>query len=597
MKEFLLNTFLQIQQMPPDQIGNLVFYWLTPFLIFCVCVWGFLELWLDHRQGKFVDGLKWITMQVSVPKDAIQTPKGIENFFTALSGAKGGVSFKDKWFTGKVQAWFGFEIISRGGTIGYYIRTQEKYKDYIEAAFYAQYPEAQFQVVEDYADEIPSDYPNDEYDLWGSELVLKKDDHIPLRTWDTFEHQGEKDMRFKDPLLNVLEALGTMRPGENFYIQLIIGAPDDQDWTKAGQKYIDKLFGKPEPSKKPGFFEENIAWLPFGIVEQTVGMVLGGGGGEAKKQDDFKAFKITPFEKDLLDAVNRKIGKVGWNAKIRFVYWGKKELMRKGTVAPMAKGLFAQYGHQSLNSLMFVGTSTPQDDYPWQEWNIPKIQRALASRYKSRSLGSGGTPKIMNVEELATIWHFPAFDARTPVLTTVGAKRAEAPVELNFAPGGTPTLMNLDKSPEDGFGKRSQLPPRKPLAVPGIRATYQPTNTPNDAGMVAVPVEPTTQDAPVQDSVQMPAYRGPQGPSVAAYVSASQVAPEPMSEQFIERTLAPDEVPASQQPQQRAPQQSPVLPTMPAEDRAHMPRPGMPAPLPPGLDISDQPVPPDMFGK
>lgn len=573
MPEFVENFLYFMQNSSPDRLANIAFFWITPFLIFCICVWGFLELWLDRRQGLFVDKMKWISLHVTVPKDAIQTPKGIENFFTALSGAKSGATYKEKWFDGKIQPWFSFELISEGGRIGYYIRTQEKHRDYIEAAFYAQYPEAQFSVVEDYAEKIPTDYPNDDYDMWGTELSLKKDDFYPIRTWESFEHQGEKDIRFKDPLMNVLETLGAMREGEHYYIQLLISPPDDQDWTKAGQKQIDKMFGKPEPAKKKGFLTENFAWLPAGLVEQTIGMALGGDGGDEKKQDDFKAFKITPFEKDVIDAINQKITKVGWLAKIRVIYWAKKEVIRKGTVAPMTKGLFAQYTNQSLNALAMAGASTPNDDYPWQAWGMPATQSKLCSRYKNRSLGSGATPKIMNVEELATIWHFPAADARTPVLTSVGAKQAEAPVELNFALPTAPILQNMDRSPEDGFGKRSQLPARKPLTVPGIRTQYQVDVNASqvDASMVSVPMQPEPAPAPERTyaPAQMPMYRGPSGPSVAV-----PVAPAPQAR------VAPSEP-------------APTLPVMPVDDRAYMPRAGMPAPLPPGLDLNDQTLPPE----
>lgn len=557
MPEFLQNFINYVQVTPADQLANLAFYWITPFLIFSVCVWGFLELWIDRRQDQFVDKMKWVLLQVNVQKEAINTPKGIENFFSVLSGAKGGVTFKEKWFDGKVQPWFSFELASHGGRVGYYIRTQEKFRDYIEAAFYAQYPEAQFSLVEDYADNIPTDYPNEDWDLWGSELTLKKDEHLPIRTWESFEHQGEKDMRLKDPLLNILEVLGAMRENENFCIQLLIRPPADQDWTKKGQKAIDKMFGKPEPAAKKGIISENFGWLPAGVLEQSVGMVLGGAPPE-KKQDDFKAFKITPFEKDVIDAINLKITKIGWLAKVRFIYYAKKEVMRKGTVAPMAKGMFAQFTHQSLNSLALTPTSTPQDDYPWQEWGMPGRQRLLAAKYKNRSFGSGATAKIMNVEELATLWHFPSADARTPVLTSVGAKQSEAPVELGFALPMAPILQNLNRSSEDGFGKKTQLPSRKPLTVPGVRTAYRREDELTNSAMVSVPVEKAPAAAP---SVQIPTHAAPKGPSVAVSVPSSTT--------------------------------TPTLSFLPQDERAHMPRPGMPAPLPPGLDLNDQTLPPE----
>jgi hypothetical protein len=587
MPGFIVNFFEFVRTTPLDQVGNMIILWVTPFLVFCVCVWGFLEVWLDRRQEKFVSAWKWITLQVVVPQDAIQTPKGIENFFSALSGTKSSATFIEKWFAGKVNAWHSFELVSEGGVVSYYIRTQERYRNFIEAAFYAQYPEAQFTEVEDYAEKIPTDYPNDDYQLWGGEIVLKNDEFLPMRTWEDYEHQGEKDGRFKDPLFNILEVLGSMQPGENYSIQLIISTPDSQDWVKAGQKFIDKVFGKPEPKKKQGFVSENVGWLPAGVLEQSVGLMFGASG-EESKQDDFRAFKITPFEKDQIDAVTKKISKYGFLAKMRFVYWAKTESYRKGMAANMTKGILGSFLDHRTNGLTFVPSTMPQDDYPWQRWAEPSKQRLVAARYKNRSFGSGTTPKIMNVEELATLWHFPAADARTPVLTAVGAKRSEAPVELNFAPPTAPILQNMDRSPEDGVGPgaATSLPEQKPLAVPDVGQRYtQPVEqqSPNPNQAVDQVSAPQPQAQPEGNMVPVDL---PQTPELAKPQVGIRFEEMPGS-----HTQA---IPTDSNPQvQPSEQQSPVLPTMPEDERKYMPKPGMPAPLPPGLDISDQPLPPD----
>jgi hypothetical protein len=86
--------------------------------------------------------------------------------------------------------------------------------------------------------------------------------------------------------------------------------------------------------------------------------------------------------------------------------------------------------------------------------------------------------------------------------------------------------------------------------------------------MVSVPIEKAPAMAP---SVQIPSHAAPKGPSIAVSVPKSVPAPESATNMA----------------------QSPVLPIMPQDDRAHMPRPGMPAPLPPGLDLNDQTLPPE----
>ncbi|MFA6522228.1 MAG: hypothetical protein WCT24_01385 [Patescibacteria group bacterium] len=438
--------------------------------IFGVIVWGLVEVWQDYKQGEYWDNLKWHLLAVTVPLDAVQTPKGMENFFNNIAGSKSAITWREEWLLGKFQAFFSLEIVSIGGNLQYYMRVQSKYRDLLEAALYAQYPEAQMTEVEDYIGIIPDEWPNEEWDCWGTEMILKKKNFLPIRTYEQFEHMGEKDNRYKDTILPLLEMMGKMRPGENLMIQLIIKQPDEQDWAKEGKKFIEKLYGRDVDAPKSGFFSSGIGWIPGEFVSQLTGLTLGGASPE-KKADDFKMFKITPEERDQMEAVRLKITKLGWQTKIRFVYFAKKELFRKGTIASMMKGYFHQFGDLTLNSIGIHEASTPKDDYFWMEWQLPGKQRNLVKRYKKRHPFASSSVFYMNSAELATLFHFPAGDARTPVLARLSSRRSEAPSELNWAGANEPDLPNLDRSTTDGLVTKKSLPKDTgPLVVPKLSA-------------------------------------------------------------------------------------------------------------------------------
>lgn len=513
---------------PPDIIGAYALIVIAPFPIFGVLIWGFSQVWLDRKQGQYASKLQWDLLAINVPQDSIQTPKGMENFFNNLAGSKSAITWKEKWMWGKFQAYFSFEIISMGGNIQFYIRTIKKYRDLVEAAFYAQYPEAQITVVDDYVDSVPNQYPDEDYDMWGSELVLGSDEYLPIKTWEKFEHVGEKDLRFKDPILPILEMLGKMQPGETYWLQFLIMGPDSQDkWRKKGEDFIKKVYGI-EDKKKKSVFQETIGWLPAQIINEATGAAYGAE--EEAKSDDFRMFKITPQEKDQIDMVNKKISNLGWYSKIRFVYTAKKELFRKGTIAAMTKGMFNQFTYLGSNKLGLHDASTPKDDYFYMEWQMPAKQTRLTKRYQRRSFTAGSTPYILTSEELATLFHFPPADARTPVLTALGARRAEAPGELSFAAPDMPTLMNMERTESD-------------TVVPGL-----PTSKPEDS------------ENTVSFSVPRPA--APTGPVTPPADETIWTKPAPLASEATS---------------------SPV-------QEEYMPKAGMPAPLPPGLDLSDQPV-------
>lgn len=411
--------------------------------IFGVIIWGLTHVWVDMKEGKYQKTLKWILLEINVPQDAINTPKGMENFFTNLSGVKSGITWREKFLVGKVQAKFSFEIVSNGGRIQFIVRTIDKYRDLVEAAIYAQYPEAQIMEIEDYSHVLPHDYPNDEYDVFGAEMVLSNPQYWPIKTYEEFEHQGEKDMRFKDPLLPIIELMGKMQPGEHFWIQILVKPPENNDWVKEGAKYLNAAMGK-EEKHAPSMMSQlgdAAMWLPKGVVGQLTGFGAAPAHGPEAKKDDFRMFRLTPQERLQLDAVAEKISKVGWYTKIRWVYGAKKARFRKGLLASGAKGMFGAFTHQYMNGLGVHGPAVPKDDYFWQAWSMPKKQKNIVKRYQGRKF-EGATPYILNVEELATIFHFPAADARTPVLTKLGARRAEAPDALTYAAEGEESLPN-----------------------------------------------------------------------------------------------------------------------------------------------------------
>ena len=499
------------------------------FPIAAVIIWGLLQVWLDKKQGEYWDKLEWDLLLINIPADAVNTPKGMENFFNNLAGSKSAITKREEWIWGKFQAMFQFEIVSNGGKIDMYIRTIKKYRDLVEAALYAQYPEASIVEVEDYVDQIPGDFPHDEYNCFGSEISMKKDHIFPIRTYLEFEHQGEKDLRFKDPLLPMFEILGKMKPGEHFWVQLLIFAPDSQDWRKDGIKWIKKLYGI-EESKKKGMIDDMVGWLPRGVMSQVTGMELGGDEAAAAG-DDFRMFKITPDERDQLEAVKMKSAQIGWYSKVRVVYVAKHELFRKGTIAAMIKGIFNQFD-AGWNKMGMTDSSTPKDDYPWQEWQMPRKQRTLVAKYKGRSFSAGIVPYILSSAELATLFHFPPADARTPVLTTLGARMAEAPGELQYAGDDEEILPNFEPS----------RPQASTMASPLTSGT-----SPSGKFQEPQPLVMPTPSAPTQAS-------------------------EP-----IATTAQP--LPSTASPVAEAP-------------APHMPQPGMPAPLPPGLDLSDEPIDP-----
>jgi hypothetical protein len=444
---------------PIDIILYDLLVWFGWIPIVIVFLWGATQVWLVTRQEKWVNSLKYVLMAVDVPAITEQTPKALENMFASLWGSYSNLTWKEKWVLGKTQPLFSFEIASTEGYVQFYIRTLTRYRDVTEAGIYAAYPEAELTEVEDYTAWAPKHFPDEVWDCWGSEIKLKEDDIFPLRTYLDYEDKISGEL--KDPLGSILEQLAKMKPGEHFWIQMIV-QPDgiaSKSWRKRGEKFINKTFGV-EEKHKPGMISqalEGVLAIPSAVTTEALGVSLTGETHETKQEDIWKAFKITLAEKEKVEGVLKKIGKAGYRTKMRLVYLGRKGVYDKQARTAFVKGMFHQFAHLNLNGLGLHGESTPKDDYFWQAWTYPTRQGRLVRAYQGRSWGIGADPWILNTEELASLWHFPAIEVKAPLVKKAEAKRAEPPVGL----------------PIGGEEEELRAPSRMPIVEPTLPAVAE----------------------------------------------------------------------------------------------------------------------------
>ncbi len=524
---------------PIDVIGFTILIYFGWLPIVITLIWGFAEVWKTYRQDMYSGTLKYIVLSIDVPKMTEQSPKGMENVFSTLQGAYSSLTWKETWILGKFQPRWGFEIVSIDGYIQYYIRTETRWRDVIEAGIYAQYPDAQIQEAPDYVDLVPSDYPNEEWDMWGAELQLRypDKDFLPIRTWPLFEHSLSQEL--KDPLAVILEQMGRMKPGECFFYQLMVNVRD-QKWTQSGLKFIRKIYGLKD-EKKTGPIEgalKSILDIPSGVTEMAFGFHLGtlfglGPSTPAPQEDIWKAFKITLQEKAQVEGVTQKISKLGMRFKIRLLYFGRKGVYDKRARTAMVKGMLQQYTHHDLNGFGLFGPQVPKDDYFWQTWTYAERQTRLTKAYKKRSFSIGASPKVLNVEELATLWHFPTITIKAPLIKKTESKRAEPPVGLPIAVEETnptrPTRQAAQAQPPGGApkAKPAMLTPDTVTTAeaPSLRVPAAPSMPHVEAPTAPVPARPS-RSAKASPPAALPAE--PVGPAVRPPVAPKRDIPDAM---------------------------------------------------------------------
>jgi len=390
------------------------FWWLyLPTLLF----FAWLISFETYNRLRYLASLEWVLLEIKVPREVNKSPKGMEQIFAALYGIfLGSVRWQDRFFKGKVLDWFSFEIAGTGGDIHFYVRTQTKYRNLVESQIYAQYPDTELAEVEDYLSSLPPFIPNDEYDLWGGELVLSREDVYPIRTYPEFEEKGTGPDIAKriDPIASLSEILSTLEYKEYISIQLLI-RPAGDEWIKKGQAVVDTLMGK-KPKPKQGLLSNAI----FGLDELL-------GGTPAKKEESNDKEQLSPGKQDTLKAVEHSFTRLGFQSGIRMVYIFPKNMFHITHLAAM-NGAFKQFASPSLNSFKLNKYTTPpirgflhkQKAYQRKAFMYRKLRDRLFVK----------KPIILTTEELATVYHFPDVSVKSPLLPRVETKKGEPPAGL-----------------------------------------------------------------------------------------------------------------------------------------------------------------------
>ncbi|MBU1029354.1 hypothetical protein KKE28_04075 [Patescibacteria group bacterium] len=402
-------------------------FWDFGWIPFVIIVFkGSWKLWVQWRQNKYAATIETCLLAVEVPRQNEQTAKAVEHIFATLSGAYSGLDRFEKYWLGKFQPTFSFEIASINGYVQFVVHTWTKHRDLVEAAIFAQYPDAEVVEIADYTSGIPTKYPHPEWNVFGTEFVLKRPSHLPIRTYSEFEHTSAEDP-FKDPISALLEVMGSLKSGEQMWFQLLVN-PTDSSWKDAGQKAVEKMLGR-KPTPKKSSFDEAM-WLPKGVAKEVASLLStpSEGGKKEEKKDDFRVLNMSPGERSVVEAVQMKLAKIGFEAKMRIVYAGRRDIFNKKRFTAI-KGALMQYNALNMNEIKTYGKVTPKDDYFHERWSVWQKKMKLVRCFRGRS-GKGAPSYVLNIEELATLYHFPMRLVKTPLLKKTDAKRAEPPAAL-----------------------------------------------------------------------------------------------------------------------------------------------------------------------
>ena len=375
----------------------------------------FYEAWLDYVRKDFDLAQGRVTLEIKLPQEIFKSPEAMELVLNQLFQKAGADNHIQTYWDGKHAPLYSLELVSRGGDVRFYMNVpKKKFKNLAETQLYAQYPGIEVHELDvDYTSEIV--WNPDKYNCMAFHYGLTKADAYPIKTYVEYGLQNmPKEEEKIDPITTALETLGSIGPNEHMWIQILIDAnkkatfkegslTESDDWKTDAKKEINKIID--------------------GAVKRA---------GAETKGNIMQL--LTETEKDTIKAIERSLGKNAFNTRIRGIYLATKDAFNGDNIGKM-NASWASYTDLNRNS---IGINW-RTDFDWNWWQDPKGKRALAYKkqeigeYKKRGYTShshGDKAKVMTVEELATIFHFPGKVATTPTLGRIPSKRAEPPSNL-----------------------------------------------------------------------------------------------------------------------------------------------------------------------
>lgn len=425
-----------------------------------VLVWlllvGGIRFYVELLQKKNTDTWKFVLLAIDIPQLNVQTPKAVEQMFAHLAGALNRPDLREKFREGFKQRWFSFEIVSIEGYIQFLVWTEEKFRDLVEASVYAQYPDVQITEVEDYVGRIPDRFPNDEYEIFGADFTLAEDTAYPIRTYREFEHSISKDTVLKDPMGTFLESFTRIGHGEQMWFQILV-EPVGNEWKEKAIQKIKEIIGDSSTkTHKAGALDVLSGSVTgmFNIINDELfarpfgGSVEGSSAHNTERPAEPNQLKyLTPGQSKTVEAMEEKMAKIGFKTKMRAFYIARKEVYNPVRGVNALVGAINQFNIPTANSIV-----------PKIKTNVRglhkqiRIKNAMLKAYKKRKIVYGTNPFILNIEELATIWHFPMSHVKTPMVQKAASKMAEPPAGL---PVETAFDEPVKKEPEEKGQKPS----------------------------------------------------------------------------------------------------------------------------------------------
>ena len=367
-------------------------------------IWGPLALlfgylaWRNWRKLDTISAVEGNLLILEIPKTNDKKELAAEQMFASLHGI-----LRDRMELREsrgVQEHLSFEFASVNGQIRFYVWVPTHLRSFVEGQVYSQYPTVQISDAgEDYVA-----HERHHSVIYTAEITPTDNEVLPIKTFQSFE---------VDPLAGITGTLAKLEAtGEEIWVQILV-KPIADDWHNTTERWISKV--RNGTSSSQGF---GLSWLSQAFEALWRPPEEGKGGSVTIKE-------LSDREKTRIAEAEKKATKLGYRVKIRIAYLGESTVHARQQMQAIV-GTFKQFNSTNLNGFKVAGASFKHEDL---------------AVYRQRSFGSGGY--ILNIEELASVYHLPHTNVETPNIVWASSKTAEPPAKLPVITGDSAIDENI----------------------------------------------------------------------------------------------------------------------------------------------------------
>lgn len=425
---FLTILFIAMLNILSMQIPNFflfTFSWVVgtaPVWLPIALLVGTYHVWVWYARSSFIFGRQFVLLEMKIPREVTKSPRAMETALSSFWFMSNETTYLMRVIQGMVRPWFSLEIASFGGEIHFYVWVWKEYQKMTEANLYSQYPEIELHEVEDYAQKFVFDpdihtcYCTD----WRLEPFRKNIDAFPIKTYVDFELEENPKEEFKiDPLASVLEVMGSIKPEQQMWVQIVFTASyrlgtlnrKNSEWQSMVEEEVQRI-------------RLESAVLPEHLPLEHI---------SAERLAQARP-RATWKQTQQLETMERNLGKWPFDVGARGIYisptadfgrtfWGLRWLWRPYANPQYMSQLRPRRWHNVF-------------DYPWQDWHDVRWNqqtRRCIDAYKRRAFfyPPWATPvNMMTTEVLASIFHPPSSSVKVPGLGRISSTKSAPPPNL-----------------------------------------------------------------------------------------------------------------------------------------------------------------------